>query len=113
MAGRRVASGPWDPGLQNERTWLAWQRTALSVLVCTLVMARLLAGHNAAAALVIAGLSTVAMLFLGLSGRHHYVRDQQRLHDGAPVSRIVLPSLLTALFLLLGSSAAIWVIITF
>ena len=50
---------PWDLGLQSERTALAWHRTLLSGLACSLVVARLVALVSWPAA-VVTGLVAVA-----------------------------------------------------
>lgn len=40
MSQVRDVPGPWDPGLQPERTALAWQRTGLSAATAALVAFR-------------------------------------------------------------------------
>lgn len=56
-ATRPAATGPWDAGLQPERTALAWQRTGLAVVAASLVAFRV--GLTTAAAAVVV-LSLVA-----------------------------------------------------
>ena len=61
---------PWDPGLQNERTGLAWQRTMLAGLTCSLLVARLVAEISVPLAVLLgllalgctAGLGWIAIL---------------------------------------------------
>lgn len=70
-----------DPGLQNERTALAWQRTALSMIAASAVMARLTWSTGGVAALVVlvvaASLST--WVFLESRGRYaHSARVRLR-----------------------------------
>jgi uncharacterized membrane protein YidH (DUF202 family) len=40
-SGGRLPYLGWDPGVQNERTALAWQRTALAIIAGAAILARL------------------------------------------------------------------------
>lgn len=94
-----------DPGLQPERTALAWQRSALSLAGVSAVVARLTYGVVGPLAVVVlaTGLAHTAVLF-ATSQRHYRVRL------GMPATRAALrpwaagvhSALLSAQVVLLG-----------
>lgn len=64
-----------DPGLQNERTALAWRRTALSLLVATATMAKVTATtwHAGALAWLLVGVPGAAGMLV-VSSRTYRAR---------------------------------------
>jgi hypothetical protein len=73
-----VSDGPWDPGLQPERTALAWRRTGLALTVGSLIGLRVLPPLLGPAAYVLAGLGIVASLAV-LAAAHRRYRRVHRL----------------------------------
>lgn len=80
-----MTESPWDPGVQNERTRLAWQRTTLSVLVGNLIIARLVAGGSLAMGLGIGALAAVATAVLGFFSVRRYRLANAQLHANHPI----------------------------
>jgi len=103
--------GPWDPGLQIERTGLAWQRTLLSGLVCALVVARLLAVVSWTAALVTDVLAVGCTAALGVLARHRYRSNDAALRRHAPLADGRAPLLLTALVTVTAVAAGAFVLL--
>jgi uncharacterized membrane protein YidH (DUF202 family) len=63
---------PTDPGLQPERTSLAWRRTAMSVLVGSLALAKMLANDLPVAGVVLAAVGLIWTVDLALTARRRY-----------------------------------------
>lgn len=104
------AAPPWDPGLQNERTGLAWQRTMLSGLACGLLMARLLTGVSVALAVIVALLALGGTATLGWVALRRFRRTSRLLHADRPVGGALPQALITAVLLVAGVAALIYLV---
>lgn len=108
---RRIQPRPWDPGLQNERTGLAWQRTLLSGLACGLVVARLLAPVSWAAALVTGLLAVLGTAALGVLALHRFRRNDAAVRQQQPLADGRSPLLLTGLVTVTALAAGFFVLV--
>ncbi|WP_203135302.1 DUF202 domain-containing protein [Microbacterium sp. JZ31] len=102
----RAGAGPADPGLQPERTWLAWNRTGSALLVTGVLGLRWAESLGAWLTLT-AVLGAIAASALGATRR----RRATRLAN-TPLSRLGAPSpaavaALAAMVFLFGALAAL------
>jgi uncharacterized membrane protein YidH (DUF202 family) len=94
---------PWDPGLQNERTGLAWQRTVLAGLTCSVLVARLLASVSLMLSVIIGLLALLCTATLGYVAIQRFrsnniaVHRDEALGDGKVNALTSLLVVLTAL----------------
>jgi uncharacterized membrane protein YidH (DUF202 family) len=63
---------PRDPGLQPERTALAWQRSALALAAATIVVGRLTFSAVGLVALLVVALGVVHAALIFATSRRHY-----------------------------------------
>ena len=93
---------PWDPGLQNERTGLAWQRTMLAGLTCSLLVARLLATISLTLSVIIGLLALLCTAGLGWIAIRRFrmndaaIREKGSVGDGRANGLVSLLVALTA-----------------
>jgi uncharacterized membrane protein YidH (DUF202 family) len=101
---------PWDPGLQNERTGLAWQRTLLSGMTCGLLVARLLAEAYPAIAIVVGVAAIAASASLGALAVQRFRRNARALPAGRPSEDGRPVALVTGLLVLTAAGALAYVL---
>ncbi|GAB3128226.1 DUF202 domain-containing protein [Glaciibacter psychrotolerans] len=101
---------PFDPGLQPERTYLAWQRTVLALAVACAVSVRFTADRFGVPAIVLGiggiGLALAAYIatYRGYRRTHRALTDTAQLH-GRGAWRLAL---LAASTLFLGGLAVLF-----
>ena len=102
----------WDPGLQNERTKLSWQRTLLSFLGCALVVARLVGTYAWQWGLVVALVASAGGLWASSRVRMRYRNSQIALYDDRALPDGLANVMLTVGVLVVGVAAMGYVIAT-
>lgn len=98
----------------NERTFLAWNRTAVALVVAGLAITQLLPPfHGIPGGRHIVGVPLIVLgLVLSLTSYRQWARNQRALRLGQPLPPSNLPRLLTLLVAAVAATAAVLVLIT-
>jgi uncharacterized membrane protein YidH (DUF202 family) len=115
VTGRAPGDGLFDPGLQPERTALAWRRAGLALGVASLVLARVLAETSPPLAFLGGGGGVVVAIVVLVVAERRYRSHHRRLTAAAgariPLASGGLPALAAVTTGLLGVGAAVAVIL--
>jgi uncharacterized membrane protein YidH (DUF202 family) len=100
-----------DPGLQPERTALAWRRTCLALLAGSLVAARVLGGLLGVwgGVLGLGGVLAAGVLFVAVERR--YARHRRGMAERSPIAGGGLIAALAGLVLAAGVVAVVIVVV--
>lgn len=96
-----------DPGLSNERTALAWQRTALSLVVAAAILARLNLGSSGPAAAIVPVLAIALGLWVFGESAGRYLRAHRRPSHAPPRSGRAPTATAVATLLLCATEVAV------
>lgn len=105
-----LAPGGVDPriSLANERTFLAWIRTALGFMAAGVAIAQILAITRESVELSLVG--AVLILFgaaIAVLSYRRWAGNERRFAAGLPLERTGLPGLLTGIMVLVAAAALI------
>ena len=106
-----MTRGPWDPGLQNERTGLAWQRTMLAGLTCCLLVVRLLAELSVMLAVFTGLIALLATALLGGMAIRRFRYHHDALHAGDLIGDARAKLLITSLVSLTAVGALVFALV--
>lgn len=98
-----------DPGLQPERTILAWNRTTVSLAVCTAVILRWTSFYGAAILIPVAFLIALAMFIL-VTQRIRYTRQSLGLASEHVPPNLLGVATLTLTLLAFGATGIFFVV---
>ena len=110
MTTPEIGPPPWDPGMQNERTRLAWQRTTLAGLTCTLLVARLVAEWSLALAIVLGLAALVSSAALGWFSSRRYLDNRAALYAAGRLAGARSHVVLALLVLVTALGAGLYVV---
>jgi uncharacterized membrane protein YidH (DUF202 family) len=103
--------GPWDPGLQNERTGLAWQRTMLAGLTCGLLVSRLLATISLILAVMIGLFSLLCTAGLGYVAIRRFRLNSMAIHREEALGDGKANALISMLVVITATAALLYIAI--
>jgi uncharacterized membrane protein YidH (DUF202 family) len=100
---------PWDPGLQNERTGLAWQRTMLAGLTCSLLVARLLASISIFLSVILGLVALLCTAGLGWLAIRRFRLNSLAIHAEEALGDGKANALLSVLVVMTAAGALLYV----